>query len=316
MDECPCGNSTIKLYKGSESDEHHTISNKLEIFLKGSNKQKELLQKESPDLVSHFKMIWDIRTRHMVQGLPSSYIFFLRCCYQPECNHPVCQSGQPASPLCWYPSGHPISHLPLPIPDSTRPWGSQTCSTCKDFCAGHYSIQFVDTNDPAALKCITMPPSIALKQKFSQQLAKGVCQATDEFVEDAAKSVLLSVEETKIWIDHLTTVVQNRKRGAAKAAATRQMKRQAQQKHQQSTSESEQQREGRQQSITQSAAQKRVSSHYQHKDYYCGTFGKEYNSSLDFWIACDICDVWYCCECEGLATEPTSEMYFCKQCCK
>ena len=75
VDECPCGNSTIKLYKGSESDEHHTISNKLEIFLKGSNKQKELLQKESPDLVSHFKMIWDIRTRHMIQGLPSSYIF-------------------------------------------------------------------------------------------------------------------------------------------------------------------------------------------------------------------------------------------------
>ena len=76
VDGCPCGDTTIKLYKGSESEEHHTISGKLDTFLKGSNKQKELLRKESPDFFSHFTMIWDIRNRHMIKGLPSSYIFF------------------------------------------------------------------------------------------------------------------------------------------------------------------------------------------------------------------------------------------------
>ena len=81
VDGCPCGDTTIKFYKGSESEEHHAISDKLDIFLKGSNKQRELLRKENSDLFSRFKMIWDIRNRHMVQGLPS-YIFFLKCCYQ------------------------------------------------------------------------------------------------------------------------------------------------------------------------------------------------------------------------------------------
>ena len=204
VDGCPCGDTTIKLYKGSESEEHHTISGKLDTFLKGSNKQKELLRKESPDFFSHFTMIWDIRNRHMIKGLPSSYIFFfLKCCYQPDCTHPVCQSGHPSSTVCWYPGGYPVSYLPLPVPDSERPWGSQTCSTCKGFCAGHYS-KFVDTNDPAALKSIK-PPSVVLKQKFSELVNKLV-------TEDDARSVLLSVKDMKIWIDHLATVVQNRKR--------------------------------------------------------------------------------------------------------
>lgn len=37
----------------------------------------------------------------------------------------------------------------------------------------------------------------------------------------------LSVEGTKIWLDHLGTMIKNRKRGAVKAAATRQLKNQA-----------------------------------------------------------------------------------------
>ena len=194
VDGCPCGDTTIKLYKGSESEEHHAISGKLDTFLKGSNKQRELLRRENPDLFSRFTMIWDIRNRHMVKGLPSSYVFFLKCCYQPECTHPVCQSGHPPPTLCWYPGGYPVSYFPLPVPDSARPWGSQTCSTCKGFCAGHYSTKYVDTNDPAALKSVK-PPSSVLKQKFSELGNKLV---TDEFIEDAARSVLLSVEDTKI----------------------------------------------------------------------------------------------------------------------
>jgi energy-converting hydrogenase A subunit M len=71
------------------------------------------------------------------------------------------------------------------------------------------------------------PPSAILKQKFSQL---GHIQITDSFVEQAAKDVLLNTQETKIWLQHLSTVVENRKR---EAAATRQLKRKAQQQAQQ-----------------------------------------------------------------------------------
>lgn len=179
--------------------------------------------------------------------------------------HPICQSGQPPSSLCWYPDGYPISYLPLPVADPMRPWGSQNCSTCKNFCAGHYSTKYVDTNDPAALKCLK-PPSVVLKQMFSEL---GGNPVTDEFVEDAARSVLLSVEDIKIWIDHLTTVVENRKRGAVKAAETRRRKRQAQQReHAARQSDLVQEREGRQPT-------QQPPDCVQREEYYCGTCGKD-----------------------------------------
>ena len=310
VDGCRCGDATIKLYKGFESEEHHAISETLEIFLKGSNKQKEVLQREYPDLVARFKMIWDVRSKHMVRDLPSSYIFLLRCCYQPDCKHPVCQSRQPPpSTLRWYPEGPLISQLPLPVPDSTRPWGSQSCTTCKGVCAGHYSNQFVDTNNPAAVKCITKPPSLVLKQKFSDL---GNNPVTDKFIEDAAKSVLLCVEETKIWIDHLATVVQNRKRGAAKAAATRRAKQSRKSTQQQS--QSLQGRDSRQQS---SQGPILHGESREENESFCGTCGKDYYTSSpdEFWIGCDLCNQWYCCRCEGLTAEPASETYICKKCC-
>ena len=40
VDGCRCGDATIKLFKGSESEEHHAVSDKHEIFLKGSNRGK------------------------------------------------------------------------------------------------------------------------------------------------------------------------------------------------------------------------------------------------------------------------------------
>ena len=141
MSGCPCGDTNIKLYEGSTLQEHHT-SAKLDIFLKGSNKQKLSLQQQDSSLFSYFQIIWDIRTRHMVQGLPSMYIFFLKCCFQPGCEHPICSLGPPSKCPCWYPEGPPLSHIPLPVQDPSRPWGGQNCDTCKGFCAGHYSTPF------------------------------------------------------------------------------------------------------------------------------------------------------------------------------
>ena len=41
------------------------------------------------------------------------------------------------------------------------------------------------------------------------------------FIKNAAKSVLLPPTETCFWLEHLQTFVDNRRRDAAKAAATR-----------------------------------------------------------------------------------------------
>ena len=285
VDGCPCGNTTIKLFEGSTVEEYHNTSKKLEIFLKGSIKQKKTLQRENASLFSHFQKIWDIRNRHMVKGLPSSYVFFLKCCFDPDCQHPVCQSGPPCSEMCWYPGGPPVSHLPLPFPDSARPWGNHECSTCTGVCSGHYCNQLVDVTDPAAIQCSAKPPSLVLKQMFSELGSRPV---TDDFIVNAARSVLLTKEETKIWIDHLTTILKNRKRGAAKSAATRRLK---------------------QALLTQGASQQIQ------EEYFCGSCGKNYSvSTEEFWIACDLCEQWYCCICENLTSEPTSEMYLCRKC--
>ena len=80
VDGCPMGNTTIKLYKGSECREY---DEDLHTFLKGSRKQREQLKKDKPDLFSHYSKIWNIRKRHMVPDLPSNYIFFLKACYEP-----------------------------------------------------------------------------------------------------------------------------------------------------------------------------------------------------------------------------------------
>lgn len=85
------------------------------------------------------------------------------------------------------------------------------------------STKLADVTDSTALKSIAKPPSIVPKQKFLQL---GNRPITD-FITNAAEEVLLSVDDTQLWFDHLGAVLQNRKRGAAKVAATRQMMRQA-----------------------------------------------------------------------------------------
>ena len=62
-----------------------------------------------------------------------------------------------------------------------------------------------------------MPPSIVLKKHFSKNTPVN-------HLRDTAKSILLPEEECQIWLDHLRTVIENRKRGAQKAAATRKSK--------------------------------------------------------------------------------------------
>ena len=262
---CPCGDSNILLYRGADSTSLQAVTSYLDTFLKGSKKQKEALQSQQPELYERFQKVWNIRNRHMVRNLPSSYIFFLKCCYDKDCPHPVCQSGTELT-LTWYPGGPTIDHLPFPFPDPERPYGA-ACDVCKGFCSGHMVTKLVDTTKPFEL---FMPPSVTLKESFKKSSA-------DFSTADLAKKVLLPESETEIWLNHLATVSENRKRGAAKAAQTRKSKK-------------------------------------CDTETYCGSCKSKFSTSEIFWICCDSCDLWYCSSCENLCSEPEADTYLCKTC--
>ena len=82
-------------------------------------------------------------------------------------------------------------------------------------------------------------------------------------MQSAAKEVLLTQEEVSIWLDHLNTILRNRKRGAAKAAATRQAKK-AKNSSENTTS-------------TPNSGSVPSSS----ESCFCGTCGKEYRDETD-----------------------------------
>ena len=69
------------------------------------------------------------------------------------------------------------------------------------------------------------PPSTVIKEKFESL----ECYPPSESVcLEIAKEVLLSVDDVRMWLDHLHTIKENRKRGAAKAAETRRRKKKKQ----------------------------------------------------------------------------------------
>ena len=75
----------------------------------------------------------------------------------------------------------------------------------------------MDVRDCEALSKVPKPPSVVLKELFSAN--NGEIEET--LIDDIAKQVLLPSNECKIWLSHLQTVLENRRRGAKKAAVTR-----------------------------------------------------------------------------------------------
>ena len=109
VDGCPCGETTIKLFRGSDS---HTCMHAMPRYTKESRctferlkKEKKVLEQAQPELYANFQNVYNVRNRHiMVMGLPSSYIF-LRCYFIPCCIHPLCQRGPQHAVSTWYPGG-------------------------------------------------------------------------------------------------------------------------------------------------------------------------------------------------------------------
>jgi hypothetical protein len=222
VDQAPCGNTVIHLFKGPNSQKQQVERKYLLQFLKGSKQQKSLLRSSHPELYSYFEQIWAIRNRHMVKNLPSQYIFFLYCCLERDCNHPICKSDVYNTLPTWYKDGPSIAYLPIPVPDPSYPWGSTDCRKCKQpFCTGHYLSPSDAAIELSALPMIK-PPSQVIREAFESTC--GQYPPSDNFCHEIAQQTLLSVEEVKQWIEHLYTIKQNRIRGAAKAAETKRTK--------------------------------------------------------------------------------------------
>ena len=168
-----------------------------------------------------FESVWAIRNSHIVTGLPS-YIFMLLVALSLAANtHVVLKENS----LVHLTHGIQVDHLSLtflcPNLILVDPGGG-SCSTCKDFCSGHYcEPTFTDVTDKDALKQVSSPPFVCLKTLFTKLKGKS---ATEDILESAARKVLLPAQEVGFWFEHLNTVAENRRRGAAKAAETRRRK--------------------------------------------------------------------------------------------
>ena len=271
VNKCPCGDTVIQLFKGADSSKNQHIRDQLKIFLKGSKAKKEQLKHAEPELHKLFTEVWRVREQHMVSGLPNQYIFYLLCCFDVNCIHPRCKES---SNMCrdmfiWFSGGPPLTYIPLPVPDQERPWGSKECAECAGFCAGHFLTPEKLLSNSSVLQSI-LPPSTQIQEVFNGNL-----DLTDAGVGALAERVLLSVDDVKIWISHLTKVQRNGKKGAAKAAETRRKSRNAAQDDRQ-----------------------------QYKCGVCHVTFEEETEETEMWIGCEECDSWYHWTCVGITVEP------------
>ena len=227
VDGTPCASTEIHLVKGAEKNAYQEENELLKVFLKGKKNEKEELERSNPQMYSKFQKIWKLREMHMYKGLPAKYVFFLVCCYQKNCIHEACKKGKPEKEILWYPGGPPISFFPMPQPDPERSHGCSSCTNCTSgTCNGHYlkpqALLELQTNDTtsAIAKPFSSPPSDVILATFKKEKKVPSLQ----IIQETAKKVLLDVEETQMWFEHLNQIAVNRVEGARKAAETRKRK--------------------------------------------------------------------------------------------
>ena len=228
VDGAPCCDTKIQLCKGDCSISAKELLErrpKLLSFLHGKSTEKQRLLEEEPDLYAYFTKVWDVYNRHMLPSVPKQYVLMLKPCFNNNCLHPLCQAEANTLPEpTWFPSGPPLTYFPLPIPDTTRPWGAD-CNVCTGFCAGHYlkpEDAWKSYQEKGESICQIDPPSLTLQKLFTANVKKNLDLLKDEnALRDIAKQVLLTPSEVTMWIEHLKAIKARRKKGAKKAAATR-----------------------------------------------------------------------------------------------
>ena len=191
----------------------------------------------------------------------------------------------------WFLGGPNVSYLPIPIPDPARPWGSTDCSECEGKCYGHFLPPEVAMLSPR--QGMIKPPSAYIKEMFDK-LKSGPSELQ---VEEVAKTVLLPPEEVSMWLKHLQTIKENRKKGAIKAAKTRMKKRKN--------------RMDEEPDLMPSTNRKSDNL------YYCGVCSEQYVEYTDIeerWIGCESCDSWFHFICVGIDDENIPDNFFCEEC--
>ena len=100
--------------------------------------------------------------------------------------------------------------------DAKRLWGGESCTTCVGDCHGHYVTDVSELlNLYAVGKAVRCPPPSEILADFHKSHSSGCMEDAD--VRMLAKKCLLSTDDVKLWLQHLTQVSINRKRGAEKA---------------------------------------------------------------------------------------------------
>lgn len=154
----------------------------------------------------------------MIKGHPAQYVTSCAAAFKIiDATHCAKKRLVSTEEVKWFASGPPVNKIPLPVPDSSRPWGDQNCPTCKVFCAGHY-LKPVESLQSDSVPC--EPPSSVIQSIFKQSHANGTVITDDG---NKARQVLLPTEEVNTSFKHLQTVLNNRK-GAQKAVHTRRAK--------------------------------------------------------------------------------------------
>ena len=96
-----------KAYPFNESTNEYSVQlqerrSRLIAFLRGSQKKKRELKEAYPEDYDYFQKVWQVKNNHMVENLPSNYVFLLLPCYKANCFYPVCTEEKPSSqPTCF-----------------------------------------------------------------------------------------------------------------------------------------------------------------------------------------------------------------------
>ena len=116
VDGAPCGSTAIHLFPGADGQLAREVLDRRPLvlqYLKGTAKQREQLQKNKPAEFKHISSVWAIRKPHMVSCVPSKYAFFLRCCGEADCSHPLCCNSTQLL-HAWYEGGPSLSTVLAP----------------------------------------------------------------------------------------------------------------------------------------------------------------------------------------------------------
>ena len=126
----------------------------------------------------------------------------------------------------WYPNGPSFSFFPYPVIDTKRPYGLN-CNECGNNCYGHYVTNIKELLQMySAGNAIRAEPPSCIIERFFDSYQGSVSSVEDSQITKLSKKCLLSPEDVKLWLDNLSQVSENRKRGIAKAKATRARKKQ------------------------------------------------------------------------------------------